>query len=436
MDIDWDDDDDEPDVARHIKSYGRRSIAELARLADEYEFDPSLALRYWVRSAAALERQAKVYDLELAFDEAYILYMRFAQLVLNSFPRHPEAKQAAGRKLYAGLTKDLKSIFVRLQELKPIIEEAVSERTEVLRLQRERQEELALLRASRTYSEQRHLDSEQHRELDVLDLRGLGASENADLLGQTQQGLSVEAPQRQSTADVYPQHVQGSEQKNTAWVAVPTPVSSGAEVDARRSTTASGIEHKAVSWTEGGAPLRTVFVPETLRSRFLAIAQANTDRKVETCGILCGILNRNAFFITHLVIPEQNSTADTCTTTDEEGLFEYLDTHDLFTLGWIHTHPTQTCFLSSVDLHTQNSYQLMLAEAIAIVCAPRHEPAWGVFRLTDPPGIKAVTACRRPEAFHPHEEKNLYTTAQMPPGHVSIRGGLPFEVADLRKGRR
>ena len=35
------------------------------------------------------------------------------------------------------------------------------------------------------------------------------------------------------------------------------------------------------------------------------------------------------------------------------------------------THPTQTAFLSSVDLHTHCSYQLMMPEAIAIVCSPR-----------------------------------------------------------------
>ena len=39
---------------------------------------------------------------------------------------------------------------------------------------------------------------------------------------------------------------------------------------------------------------------------------------------------------------------------------------------WFQTHPTQTAFLSSVDLHTHCSYQLMLPEAIAIVCAPKH----------------------------------------------------------------
>ena len=38
-------------------------------------------------------------------------------------------------------------------------------------------------------------------------------------------------------------------------------------------------------------------------------------------------------------------------------------------VGWIHTHPTQSAFLSSVDLHMQYSYQQMLPEALAIVCS-------------------------------------------------------------------
>jgi hypothetical protein len=37
------------------------------------------------------------------------------------------------------------------------------------------------------------------------------------------------------------------------------------------------------------------------------------------------------------------------------------------------THPSQTAFLSSVDLHTHCSYQLMMPEALAIVCAPRYQ---------------------------------------------------------------
>lgn len=126
---------------------------------------------------------------------------------------------------------------------------------------------------------------------------------------------------------------------------------------------------------ENGTALRTIFLPSTLRREFLDVAASNTRKNLETCGILCGTLIQNALFISRLVIPEQEATSDTCGTTDEEGLFMYCNSEDLMVLGWIHTHPTQTCFMSSVDLHTHCSYQLMLPESIAIVCAPRFEPS-------------------------------------------------------------
>ncbi|RPA98776.1 hypothetical protein L873DRAFT_1686309, partial [Choiromyces venosus 120613-1] len=125
--------------------------------------------------------------------------------------------------------------------------------------------------------------------------------------------------------------------------------------------------------------------------------------------------------------------SDTCPTKDEEGLFEYVDREELMVLGWIHTHPTQTCFMSSVDLHTHCSYQLMLPESIAIVCAPRHQPSWDVFRLTEPTGGKTIMACRQSSLFHLHGELNVYTDA-MRPGHVCEVREMGFDVVDLRKG--
>jgi hypothetical protein len=37
----------------------------------------------------------------------------------------------------------------------------------------------------------------------------------------------------------------------------------------------------------------------------------------------------------------------------------------------LQTHPTQTAFLSSVDLHTHYPYQQLMPEAIAIVVSPK-----------------------------------------------------------------
>lgn len=198
--------------------------------------------------------------------------------------------------------------------------------------------------------------------------------------------------------------------------------------------TASKVTFKPNAFTEGGAPLRTVFLPPTLRTTFLNHAHANTARNLETCGILCGTVISNALFISHLVIPDQTSTSDTCDTTEEgdNELFDFCDGNDLLVCGWIHTHPSQSCFLSSRDLHTSSGYQVMLPEAIAIVCAPRQNPDWGIFRLTDPPGLPAVLNCHQKGLFHPHSENNLYTDA-LRPGHVVEGPGLKFQTVDLRK---
>ena len=61
--------------------------------------------------------------------------------------------------------------------------------------------------------------------------------------------------------------------------------------------------------------------------------------------------------------------------------------------------------------------------------------SWGVFRLTDPPGMGAIKRCTQPGIFHPHAEQYLYT-GTLRPGHVFEAKGLEFELVDLRpKGR-
>lgn len=52
----------------------------------------------------------------------------------------------------------------------------------------------------------------------------------------------------------------------------------------------------------------------------------------------------------------------------------------------------QTCFLSSIDIHTQCGYQTMLEEAVAIVMAPTDPTGkrCGIFRLSTPGGLTLV----------------------------------------------
>ncbi|KAJ1776107.1 hypothetical protein LPJ67_006479 [Coemansia sp. RSA 1938] len=135
--------------------------------------------------------------------------------------------------------------------------------------------------------------------------------------------------------------------------------------------------------------------------------------------------------MTTLIIPKQSATSDTCVTEHEEELFVEQMERDLITLGWIHTHPSQTCFMSSLDLHTQCSYQLMLPEAIAIVCSPRHEPRFGIFRLTDPMGIDTIQNCKEKSAFHPHDDSKVIYANASDGSHV-VLANYDFDIIDIR----
>ena len=95
-------------------------------------------------------------------------------------------------------------------------------------------------------------------------------------------------------------------------------------------------------------------------SRTCRYSTSNTRSGIESCGILAGSLREKSgvFVISTLIIPKQEGTSDTVQALNEEEIFDVQDKRALYPLGWIHTHPTQTCFLSSVDVHTQCGYQV------------------------------------------------------------------------------
>ncbi|ETS73484.1 hypothetical protein PFICI_14430 [Pestalotiopsis fici W106-1] len=217
------------------------------------------------------------------------------------------------------------------------------------------------------------------------------------------------------------------------------PVRPPKELDVEPPKKTSNREHltfKPAAYLENGEPMRCVILPSKMRLDFLRLAAHNTQKGLEMCGVLCGTAVNNALFVRCLVIPEQRCTSDTCETENEGALFDFCDKEDLIQLGWIHTHPTQTCFMSSRDLHTQSGYQVMLPESIAIVCAPTDNPSYGIFRLTNPPGLGHVLDCTLTSTFHPHSVDNLYTSAGTSSGgHVLEHDNLEYQIRDLRPGK-
>nr|XP_021517180.1 STAM-binding protein-like [Meriones unguiculatus] len=171
--------------------------------------------------------------------------------------------------------------------------------------------------------------------------------------------------------------------------------------------------------------LRPVILPHDLCETFLKSVRKNTKKKIETCGVLCGSMVGEEYHITHIVIPLQKGGPDYCYATNEEELFFIQEELGLLTLGWIHTHPTQRAFLSSVDLHTHFGYQQMLPESIAVVCAPKYKET-GIFTLT-PIGLKEISCCSR-RGFHPHRvDTPLFCDC----GHVTTKN-TTVTVTDLR----
>ncbi|XP_062159160.1 AMSH-like ubiquitin thioesterase 2 isoform X2 [Alnus glutinosa] len=178
--------------------------------------------------------------------------------------------------------------------------------------------------------------------------------------------------------------------------------------------------------------LRDVHISTRLMEDFLELAKENTDKDLETCGILGAFLERGTFFVTTLIIPKQESTSSSCQAINEEEAFAIQNERSLLPVGWIHTHPSQSCFMSSVDLHTQYSYQVMVPEAFAIVMAPTDTSrSYGIFRVSDPGGMSVLKECQE-NGFHPHEELADGSPIYEHCSYVYKNSNLRFEIFDLR----
>ncbi len=180
--------------------------------------------------------------------------------------------------------------------------------------------------------------------------------------------------------------------------------------------------------------IRDVHISCALMDEFLRYAAKNTSISIETCGILAGRLSADegTFVISALIIPKQEGSTDTVQALAEEEIFEAQDSRSLYPLGWIHTHPSQTCFLSSIDIHTQCGYQTMLDEAIAVVMAPTDAASpVGIFRLSTPGGLSLIQQCTQ-RGFHPHPPTQTGQPVYELCNHVYLNPRAGFEVIDLR----
>ncbi|XP_065601228.1 STAM-binding protein isoform X1 [Cyrtonyx montezumae] len=370
-------------------------VRSLIHVGSAVEVSEDVPPRRYYRSGVEMLRMASVYSEEGNIEHAFILYNKYITLFIEKLPKHRDYKTAVIPEKKETMKKEKEEEDARNLALQQQLEE---ERNRVALMKQQQAEQEQFL-AFEEMIRRQELEKERLR---IVQEFGKPEPSPECLDGPLIPGM--EKP----PTDLTPR-VPGSP-VHPASPSVGTVSSKPPAVDRSLKPGALGSTEN----TAGMDVLRLVIVPRELCHKFLQLADANTARGVETCGILCGKLMRNEFTITHVIVPKQYGGPDYCNTENEEELFLIQDQHGLVTLGWIHTHPTQTAFLSSVDLHTHCSYQMMLPESIAIVCSPKYQET-GFFKLTEH-GLQEISSCRQ-KGFHPHsKDPPLFTTCN----HVSV----------------
>ncbi|XP_014428206.2 AMSH-like protease isoform X4 [Pelodiscus sinensis] len=387
-------------------------VRALSKLACNITISEDITPRRYFRSGVEMERMASVYLEEGNLENAFVLYNKFITLFVEKLPSHRDYQQCAVPEKQ-DIMKKLKEVaFPRTDDLKKDLlkkynveyQEYMQDKNkckaeflrklEQQRLIEAEKKRIAQMRQQQLETEQFQFFEDQLKKQELA--RDLKIKENM-VDGSVLSCISMHQNSSLSTT------FSDKASKNDASVSARQSLSVNQAL--KPAATLSTVQNQVAE------ALRGVVLPTDLCHKFLLLAEANTTH--------------NEFTITHVIVPKQSAGPDYCDMENVEELFSVQDQHDLLTLGWIHTHPTQTAFLSSVDLHTHCSYQLMLPEAIAIVCSPKHNDT-GIFRLTNA-GMLEVSACKK-KGFHPHtKEPRLFNTCK----HV-VGKETKIIVLDLR----
>eukprot|EP00294_Goniomonas_avonlea_P006243 CAMPEP_0114549548 /NCGR_PEP_ID=MMETSP0114-20121206/5582_1 /TAXON_ID=31324 /ORGANISM="Goniomonas sp, Strain m" /LENGTH=461 /DNA_ID=CAMNT_0001734229 /DNA_START=153 /DNA_END=1539 /DNA_ORIENTATION=- len=410
-------------------------------------WDPKVDLMKYYYSATQLRRQAAMYRKQAVASgkpptlqdaqKRYILLMRYITLVVEHLPKHPSYNQPSFATKKMEVRSECVSVMTELERIQQYLESQFQERYMKMEEAKAKAEADAAAAAEAKAAAEAEAAAAEARAASAAAAAAAAAAAGAawaapvseetkfgeliDVSEPKVTGSAAAAGAAAAVAGAPPSHYIASNPAPGAVMGVPVGVPTGLPVAARPPPPPTAVstpiqkppppEYSSLYPDPSGMmfddpasdALRRVRLPGEILEAFLKCADRNTQRAIETCAILAGTIEGDKLHVTALIVPLQEGTRDTCSTVDEESLFNELDTRNLLCLGWIHTHPTQSAFLSSVDLHMHASYQGMLAEAIAVVMAPTSHPNHGIFRLTNPPGLSLIQNCTL-GGFHPHDK--------------------------------
>ncbi|ETI49518.1 hypothetical protein, variant 2 [Phytophthora nicotianae CJ01A1] len=416
-----------------------RLVARRAHLAPFCRVDPvkqHLRLQSYYQLARQLYRQSETYFAEGAWDNAYVFLAKFIKLCSKVITAHHDyelpryrkerewvrAQAAEGFKLFDAILDGMEAEELEYLEYERSLNQEKQQQSTALATEQANMSALeARLQAMRLAKKNAEQPKEQAAgAANKEDMRTL--NQPAEVRPRLNLALKPRQKERSNTVS-YP--TVGKASWMTADATQPSHTHYYAPPLSRQRS-----QEAIANLTSG--KIRTLEIPSGIIAQFTLLASPNTNRPpygIETCGILAGILYDRKLIITTLIIPKQEvcwqrerfiiayltvrvlvvkGSSDMCTMTNEEELYDFCFSNELLTLGWIHTHPKQDCFLSSVDVHTQCGFQSILPEAVAIVVAPSDpRKNVGVFRLTEPSGLQLIQNCNL-TGFHTH------------PSHVEI----------------
>ncbi|XP_020656942.3 AMSH-like protease isoform X3 [Pogona vitticeps] len=351
-------------------------VRALSKLGCNITVNEDITPRRYFRSGVEMERMASVYLEEGNLENAFVLYNKFITLFVEKLPSHRDYQQCAVPEKQDILKKLKEIAFPRTDELKKdLLKRYNGEYQEYMQGKNKCKAELL-----KKLEQQKLIEAEKKR---VAQIRQQQLeTEQFQFFEDQLKKQEIARDQKIKDSSVTSEQTDGGMLSSCISAHVnnsfPTTIANKSGASAGQSPPISRALKPAATLSavqsDAAEGLRCVVLPRGLCPKFLLLAEANTTH--------------NEFTITHVIVPKQSAGPDYCDMENVEELFSVQDQHDLLTLGWIHTHPTQTAFLSSVDLHTHCSYQLMLPEAIAIVCSPKHNepncgPIWKILAAAD-----------------------------------------------------
>lgn len=246
-------------------------------------------LLWYIRSAETLYKQAAIYRREGDLEKAYILFMKYSILVLREMPKHGQYKLSD----HASLISTLKALCVGaldyLEKLKRELRDQYSKKYR----------EFSDARASAVPDVQKQVDdgtASNNKASWILrqkDIERFNNEQSQAKEGHTKVSMAPISPVPRQT-DILPVFTPESINRKLREVSDRFSIQTQPELVA---PTFPSVTNSCILWmiyilgfSENGKVLREVRIPYSIVEDFLRVAQSNTNRNLETCGIVAGHL--------------------------------------------------------------------------------------------------------------------------------------------------